>query len=89
MRIIKAAKKADEFITTCNNCGSILGIMRNDLSNNSMVSDSECRKWTYYCDVCHCINHLTGELSELFPWFMEDENDRELQSDNAVRFHSI
>lgn len=85
MRIIKAAKKTDEFITTCNNCGSILGIMRNDLSNNSMVGDSECKKWTYCCGVCRCMNHLAGELSELFPWFMEDEIHEEVQSDNLMR----
>ena len=89
MRIIKAAKKIDEFTVTCDNCGSILGIMRNDLTNNSMIGDSECKKWTYYCGVCKCMNHLAGTLSELFPWIMEDENDRELQSDNTVRFHSI
>ena len=42
MRIIKAAKKVDEYITICNNCGSTLGIKRNDLSNNTMIDDNKC-----------------------------------------------
>lgn len=89
MRIIKAAKKTDEFITTCNNCGSILGIKRNDLSNNAMIDDNKCDEWTYYCGVCKCCNHLNGSLHKLFPWIMEDENDRQLQSDHPMRVNTL
>lgn len=89
MRIIKAAKKTDEFIVTCNNCGSILGIRRNDLNNSTRRDDVECEDWTYFCGVCSCKNHLMGTLTDLFPWVMEDENDRQLQSDNAMRKHEV
>ena len=89
MRIIKAAKKTDEYITTCNNCGSILGIKRNDLSNNTRIDDNKCDEWTYYCEVCRCCNHLKGSLNTLFPWIMEEENDRQLQSDNLMRVNTL
>ena len=89
MRIIKAAKKIDEYTTTCNNCGSILGIRRNDLSNNTRKDDNENEDWTYFCGVCSCRNHLTGTISDLFPWKMEDEYDRELQSDNSMRLNPL
>ena len=89
MRIIKAAKKTDEYITTCNNCGSILGIKRNDLSNNTRIDDNECNEWIYYCEVCRCCNHLKGSLNVLFPWIMEEENDRQLQSDNLMRVNTL
>ena len=89
MRIIKAAKKTDEYITTCNNCGSILGIKRNDLNNYTRKDDVGCEDWTYYCGVCSCQNHLKGILSDFFPWIMEDENDRKLQSDNIMRINSL
>ena len=89
MRIIKAAKKVDEFTVTCDNCGSVLGVRKNDFNSSTRLGDNECTEWTYYCGVCSCVNHLKGSLSDLFPWIMEDENDRELQSNNTVRFHSI
>lgn len=89
MRIIKAAKRTDEYITTCNNCGSILGIKRNDLSNNTRIDDNNCDEWTYYCGVCQCCNHLKGSLHKLFPWIMEEENDRQLQSDNLMRVNTL
>ena len=89
MRIIKAAKKVDEFTVTCNNCGSVLGIRRPDLDNSTHKEDHECTEWIYYCGVCSCQNHLKGALSDFFPWIMEDKNDRELQGDNTMRFHSI
>jgi len=84
MRIIKAAKKTDEYITTCNNCGSILGLKRNDLNNSTRKDDAECEDWTYFCGVCSCKNHITETISKLFPWIMEDENDRKLQGDNTL-----
>lgn len=87
MRIIKAARKTDEYITTCNNCGSILGIKRNDLSNNAMIDDNKCNEWTYYCGVCQCCNHLKGSLHTLFPWTMEEVN--EVQSNNSVRVNTL
>jgi len=90
MRIIKAAKKVDEYITTCNNCGSTLGIRRNDLVNNTMVDDDKCEEWIYYCGVCQYGNHLTGSLHNLFPWIMEEEvNDGEIPSSDIVRQHQI
>ena len=89
MRIIKSAKKTDEYITTCNNCGSILGLRRNDLSHNSMIDDNKCSEWTYYCGVCQCMNHITGSLHTLFPWKMEDEDDRQLPGDNFMRVNSL
>lgn len=86
MRIIKAAKKIDEYIATCNNCGSILGLKRTDLSNGTMIDDSQCDNWTYYCEVCHCYNHINGTLHKLFPWTMEEEiNDGKISNSNALR----
>ena len=89
MRIIKAAKKTDEYTTSCDNCGSVLGIRRNDLMNNTMADDNNCEEWAYYCGVCSCLNHITGSISKLFPWIMEDENDRQLQSNNSMRVNSF
>ena len=89
MRIIKAAKKVDEFTVTCDNCGSVLGVRKNDLNNSTHMGDNECTEWTYYCGVCSCKNHLKGLLSDFFPWIMEDKNDRELQGDNTMWVNSL
>lgn len=86
MRIIKAAKKIDEYITTCNNCGSILGLKRNDLSNGTMIDDSQCDNWMYCCEVCKSCNHINDSLHKLFPWTMEEEiDDREISDNNTLR----
>ncbi len=83
MRIIKAAKKTDEYVTTCDNCKSVLGIGKNDITQ-------ERRDIYYYCAICGCKNHLQcQEISELFPWKMEETNDKELQSDNSMRINSL
>lgn len=90
MRIIKAAKKVDEYITTCNNCGSILGIKRNDLFNNTMKDDNKCEEWIYDCEVCQYSNHLTSSLHNLFPWIMEEEvNDGKIPGSDTMREYSI
>lgn len=87
MRIIKAAKKTEEFTDICENCGSVLGIRRNDLNNYTHDTDDACEEWVYYCGVCQAQNHVIGKLSELLPWIMEDEN--EIPRDNTVRINSI
>ena len=83
MRIIKAAKKTDEYVTTCDNCKSVLGIKSSDIGQGR-------KEIYYYCAVCGCKNLLPcKEIEELFPWEMEETNDKELQSDNSVRINSL
>ena len=79
MRIIKAAKRNEEYVTVCNNCKSILGLAVSDLSNES-------GGFSFYCAVCGCRNHIKAEYKDtLFPWVMEGEFNEEIQSDNSVR----
>lgn len=82
MRIIKAAKKTDEFITSCKQCKSILGVREVDLKWINM-------NWAFECPVCDIINNIDNDKAELFPWIMEDENDWELPSDNTMREYSL
>ena len=84
MRIIKAAKRNEEYITVCSNCKSILGLVVGDLSNES-------GGFNFYCAVCGSRNHIKAEYKDtLFPWIMEDETDgKELQGDNTVRLNSL
>ena len=90
MRIIKAATRIDEHITTCANCGSYLGLKRSDLSNDSRRDDSLNEDWRYYCAVCNSVNHITGKLNKLFPWMMEDNvNDGQIQSNNTLRVNTL
>ena len=84
MRIIKAAKKLEECIVVCDNCKSVLALTTKDLEN-------ETNSYGYYCGVCGCKNHIkANNRNELFPWIMEDEeNDRQVQSDNAMRVNTL
>ena len=69
MRIIKAAKRTEEYVTVCSNCRSILGLTVGDLSNESSG-------FSFYCAVCGCRNHIKAEYKDtLFPWMMEEEED--------------
>lgn len=81
MRIIKAAKKTDEFITECGHCDSIIGITPSDVrwGNGSYRFD---------CPVCNHINDLGyDDLDDMFPWIMEE--DDEVPGDNSVRINSL
>ena len=81
MRIIKAAKKTDEIVETCDTCGSVLGIKEIDVR----WYDSS---WTFICPVCTAVNYLDAEeKSELFPWIMEDKD--EISSNNTMRINTI
>lgn len=82
MRIIKAAKKVDEYIINCPYCGSLLGIREVDLQWSAGA-------WSYCCPVCSFNNHIDMEKSEMFPWKMEGENGRELPSGDTVREYSL
>ena len=87
MRIIKAAKKIDEYIATCTCCKSILGIRMSDLTQRTASNNDT--GWSYSCKVCNSTNYITGELTELFPWITEDENDRQLQSNYSMRINTL
>ena len=81
MRIIKAAKRTDEFITECGRCGSIVGINEEDVrwGNGSYRFD---------CPVCNRTNDLGyDDLEDMFPWIMEDED--EASGYNSVRQYEI
>lgn len=81
MRIIKAAKKTDEFIAVCGHCNSIVGITADDVrwGNGS---------YRFTCPVCdHTIDLGYDELDDMFPWIMEEEN--EIPSDNPMRINSL
>ena len=81
MRIIKAAKKKDELVVTCDTCKSIIGLREVDVR---WYNDA----WSYTCPVCSAINYfVTEDKSDLFPWIMEDEN--EVQSDNSMRVNTF
>ena len=83
MRIIKAAKKRDELVTACAKCNSVLGLREADVRWYSAA-------WSYVCPVCNTTNYFDAEdKSVLFPWIMEDENDRRLQGDNSMRVNEI
>lgn len=70
MKIIKAAKQKDELIVTCYTCKSIIELQETDVSWYNSA-------WSYTCPVCHTTNYfVTNKKSELFPWIMEDSNDR-------------
>lgn len=76
MRIIKAAKKADELTDTCYQCNSILGVRESDLEWKD-------GNWSFICPVCQVRNFFVNQdKSELFPWLMEDEKDDNTVSDN-------
>ena len=81
MRIIKSAKKTDEFIAVCGHCSSIVGITEDDVrwGNGSYL---------FTCPVCdHTINLGYDELDDMFPWIMEDED--EASSNNSVRQYEV
>ena len=81
MRVIKSARKIHEARIECLNCHSILGIEEDDIYY--------CNKdYQVTCPVCDAIIRGLNK-EELFPWIMEDSNDRELQSNNTVRIDSI
>jgi hypothetical protein len=83
MRIIKAAKKRDELIDTCDTCQSIIGLREVDVRWYSSA-------WSYVCPVCNNTNYFTAEdKATLFPWIMEDENDKEVQSDHPMRVNTL
>ena len=83
MRIIKAAKKKDELIDTCDTCQSIIGLKEADVQWYKST-------WSYTCPVCSSTNYFGSEdKATLFPWIMEDKNDKEVQSDNSMRVNTL
>ena len=83
MRIIKAAKKKDELIDTCGKCQSIIGLREVDVRWYNSA-------WSYTCPVCNSVNYFSSaDKATLFPWIMEDENDREVQSDHPMRVNTL
>ena len=81
MRIIKAAKKTDEIVDTCDTCGSVLGLKETDVKWYSS-------SWSYTCPVCNSTNYFDVDSKlELFPWLVEEKNA--IPSDNPVRINTI
>ena len=68
MRIIQAAKKTDEFVTSCYRCGSVLGVREVDLKWINM-------DWAFGCPVCGATNDIDGNKDDLFPWKLEESKD--------------
>lgn len=81
MRIIKAAKKTDEFITECEHCGSIVGINEDDVNWGY-------KSYCFNCPVCdHAIDLGCDRLDDMFPWIMENED--EASSNNSMRQYEV
>ena len=82
MRIIKAAKRIQEFELVCTKCSSVLGITPADVA-------PEYGDFTITCPVCGHLNKR-AYTADLFPWIMEEEeNDRKIQSDNSMRINTL
>jgi formate-dependent nitrite reductase cytochrome c552 subunit len=81
MRIIKAAKRADELVDTCYQCRSVIGVKEADIEGRD---DS----WSYLCPVCETRNYFNGQNKlSLFPWIMEEEN--EVPDSDSVREYTL
>lgn len=82
MRIIKAAKRPEEYITSCHRCHSVLGVREVDIE--WINAD-----WTFECPVCGIKNQIDQDISELFPWQLEEVEDEKISDNHIVREYSI
>ena len=83
MRIIRASKRKEESVKTCYKCHSIFGIELGD-----QHYDNAGKRYYVICPICGTSIDILAPDKE-FPWIMEEENDRQLQSDNSMRVNTL